>query len=189
MARENARDYFRVECQVLLGIRDTGATQVRGTTPDSYFPDSHHLNLLRDLSQIDHENAHLLHAINDRDRNLSAYLGAINRKIDTVARHLVSQLPAEVAGSEQTVSLSEGGISFVASRALEAGSTVALHLTLLPSYVGLASFARIVHREAHDGGYRLSASFEGLAEGDRQLLARHVMQVQLAQQRKRSVRD
>jgi len=184
-----SRDYFRVLCPVLLECRSCDITQVPRVAADSFFPSSEHLNLLRELTRIEHDNAHLLPAIADVDRNLSAYLGVINRKIDTVAKHLVEQYQAQAAAVEQEVSLSEGGLSFQSGESISQGNIVALHLTLLPSYIGFAAYAEVVSCEPHQDGFRISASFRSLSEADRQILARHVMQVQLQAKRKHGGRD
>lgn len=190
MATESkqARDYFRVRCPVLLACRNCDTDKVPRVSAESHFPNSEHMNLLRELNRIEHEHAHLLHALADLDRNLSVYLGAINRKIDAVARHMVSLHQSDSGDVEQEVSLSEGGLSFRSSEALVKGTIVALHLTLLPSYIGLASYAKIIACEPDGGGFRVSASFQSLPENDRQILARHVMQVQLQAKRAQSER-
>ena len=182
--RSDGREYFRVQCQILLSCRNCFSSKPPRVPADSFFPNSERLDLLKDLRHIDHDHAHLLHSISDSDRNVSAYLGAINRKIDAVARLLVAQMESESAGEKQLVSLSEGGLSFGGIEALERGSIVALHLTLLPSYVGFSTYAEIIDCEPEAEGFRLSASFSGLSDRDRQLISRHVMQVQSTEQRK-----
>ena len=141
------------------------------------------------LLRLDQENAPLLHAIAEKDRTVGGYLSLVNRKIDLVARHLLAQSPEAATGEEQTISLSEGGVAWHTAQHLPEGAVVALRLMLLPAWSAVTAYAVVVKSE-HDGAEPLvTASFEQLQEADRQLIARHVMQVQMAEQRRRAGRE
>lgn len=178
----NQRDFFRVDCRVLISQRVVGEHVPHDIAPDSHFPDGGHFGLLRELRRLDHESSHTLHAIGEKDRNVEAYLGQVNRKLDLLARHLASMTPGMDESDEQTVSLSEGGVSFHADPAPPPGSVVAIRLTLLPSWIGLTLYASVLGTA--DGQRNVSLRFENLQDADRQILARHVMQVQMSQQRR-----
>lgn len=60
---------------------------------------------------------------------------------------------------------------------------------LLPSWTAVTSHARVVKTEPGEAGVLVTASFDNLQESDRQLIARHVMQVQMAEQRRRAGRE
>ncbi len=177
----NQRDFYRVDCRVVVSQRAIGERVPRGLSADSHFPDSELFAMLRELRRLDHESSHMLHAIGEKDRNVEAYLGHLNRKFDLLARHLVSLTPAVTDGSEQTVSLSEGGIQFHANPPPPRGTMLAIRLTLLPSHVGLAIYGSVVAVGAEERN--VSVRFENLQDADRQILARHVMQVQMSQKR------
>jgi hypothetical protein len=187
---QNQRDFYRVDCPAIISHCVIGSHVVAGRPASDYFPDSEHFSLIRELRHLDHDASHLLHAINESDRNVGAYLAHINRKLDLLSRHLAALTPDMSRGSEQTISLSEGGLSFHVPEAPALDSVLALRITLLPSYIGLALFGRVVSPHAKDSeGRNVSVNFEHLQDADRQLLARHVMQVQMAEQRRRSGRD
>ena len=186
-SKDESREYFRISCPVLISVRDCGSSTLPTMKAADYFPQSSQVNLQRELNQMDQENAHLLHAIAENDRSLSHYLGVINKKIDAVARQLAVIAPDEEPGSEQQVSLSEGGITFRTVKPVPEQQAIALRVTLLPSYIGLSVYARITRcEETGHGDCLISAEFERLGDSDRQILARHVMQVQMAEHRKRS---
>ena len=181
----NQRDFYRVDCRVIISHCVAGDRVPAGRAPDSYFPDSEHFSLLRELRRMDHEAGHLLHTLGEHDRNLGAYFAHLNRKFDLLARHLAALTPELSRGSEQTISLSEGGLSFHAPQPPVPGSVLALRMTLMPAYVGIAVYASVVASgmQAREGR-NVSVNFEHLQDADRQLIARHVMQVQMAEQRR-----
>ena len=191
MSSGNQRDFYRVECRALIGVRVLGDRLPRDASPASFFGENVQVSLSRELMRIDQEYGQILHGIADRDRNLGNYLHAINRKIDALARHVLALAPEAQDDVEQTVSISEGGIAFRADEALAAGTVLALNMTLLPSRLAVAVFARVVGTQASADGHSLvvTTHFEHLQDAERQLIARHVMQVQMAEQRRRSGRD
>ncbi len=136
----NQRDFYRVDCHVMISHCAVGDHVPAGRSPDSYFPDSEHFGLLRELRRMDHDASHLLHALGEKDRNLGAYLAHLNRKFDALARHLAALTPEMSRGSEQVVSLSEGGASFHAAQPPAPGSVLAIRMMLLPAWVGIAVY-------------------------------------------------
>jgi PilZ domain len=183
--RTNQRDFYRIDCRVVISHCVVGDRVPAGRQPETFFPDSEHFNLLRELRRMDQDAAPLLHALGEDDRNLGAYLTHLNRKLDVLARHLAAMTPEMSRGSEQTVSLSEGGLSFHAPQPPAPGSVLALRLTLLPAYVGISVYGTVVAADAAAReGRNVSVHFERLQDADRQIIARHVMQVQMAEQRR-----
>jgi hypothetical protein len=178
----NQRDFYRVDCHVMISHCAVGDHVPAGRQPDSYFPDGEHFSLLRELRRMDHDASHLLHALGETDRNLGAYLAHLNRKFDALARHLAALTPEMSRGSEQVVSLSEGGVSFHAAQPPAPGSVLAIRMTLLPAWVGIAVYGIVVAAGA--GERNVAVNFERLQDADRQIIARHVMQVQMAEQRR-----
>jgi hypothetical protein len=186
---DNHRDFYRIECRAIVSCRVLGATVPRGASPGSHFDEDPALALSRELLRLDQDNSALLHAISEKDRAAGAYLAVVNRKIELLARHLLAQSPEATTGEEQTISLSEGGVAWHTTQPLPEGAIVALRLMLLPAWTAVTTYAEVIKAE-HGGAEPLvNASFENLEEADRQLIARHVMQVQMAEQRRRAGRD
>jgi hypothetical protein len=186
----NQRDFYRVECRAVLDYVALGDHLPAARSAESFFGDGEHFALLRELRKLDHDNAQLLHAIGESDRNVGSYLHLLNRKIDLLARHIAALSPGLKSGSEQTISLSEGGLSFAAADPPAAGSVLALRMTLLPAYAVLALFASVVKLQPlADGQVQVSLNFERLQDAERQAIARHVMQVQMAEQRRKAGRE
>jgi len=108
----------------------------------------------------------------------------LNKKLDTLAGVVANSLGSGCSQISTQASMSEGGLSFTSQTRLEEASYVAIELTLQPSYVTLVLFAQIIHCSAFDNAFKIALSFVHLKDSDRQLLAKHILQSQLAQKRK-----
>ena len=173
MQDADRREYYRIEDQVALSIvpleEDGGAALA---------DESGLFNLLGELSLLDFEAQHLLRQLGERDRMLGNLLRVMNRRIDLIGEAMAQSLRAEF-GAPQTVTLSEGGISFDHDQALASGELVSMRLLLMPHGLGLLLKARIAHcQPLGDGAHHIGAEFEALTDAQRQLLARHILQKQ-----------
>ena len=182
LSGDDRRDYFRIDDQVLLDVVKVDATEMN-LPPQHHFRQSGMFNLLRELRSIDAENNHILRNISEQDRELEYYLRGLNQKIELIASSLMEQSEHALAVQPQPVSLSEGGISFDSDIDYAVGDTLALQLTLLPERMGICVYLEISN--ICDVSPRIGANFIGLREGDRQVLARHIMQAQIIQRRLR----
>ena len=185
----NHRDFYRIECRAIVGFRSLGERPPEDAGPDTFFSDSPALLLSRELLRLEQEATPILAAIGEKDRAVASYLHVINRRIDLLSRHTLAQAPDTATGEEQSISLSEGGVVFRCAQALSVGSFVALRLLLLPAWTGVTTFGLVLKSETTAAGdTEISVEFESLQDTERQLVARHVMQVQMAEQRRRAGR-
>ena len=182
---ENLRDFYRVTCDVEMQIEPLSDDDIQGTyAAADFFPANNAFNLLRELRRLEFENSHLLHNINESDRDIGAYFSIINKKLELLARQ-VTELSGGPPHREQSVSLSEGGVAFHSDTVYETGTPVACQITLLPALFGVSVFGRVAHCEQTPEGRHIAVHFENLSDADRQILAKHVIQVQLAEKRRR----
>ena len=185
----NHRDFYRIECRAVVGFRPLGERLPKDAGADTFFSDSPALLLSRELLRLEQEAAPVMAAIGEKDRAVANYLHVINRKIDLLSRHILAQAPDTATGEEQSISLSEGGVVFRCPQALAVGGFVALRLLLLPAWTGVTAFGHVVKSEITAAGdTEISVAFDNLQDTERQLVARHVMQVQMAEQRRRAGR-
>lgn len=182
LSSEDRRDYFRVDDFVLLDMVKVDANALT-LPPQHHFRQNDMFNLLRALRNIDAENNHILRGIGEQDRELEYYLRGLNQKIELIASSLMEQTENTAAITPKPVSLSEGGVSFDSDEDYAVGDYLALQLTLLPERMGICVYLEICNLSDHTP--RIGANFVGLREGDRQVLARHIMQVQINQRRLR----
>jgi len=192
----NQRHYYRILDTVALEYREVPAavvpttmasTTATGKRPEDFFEMTAGFHLLTALNAVDQEHAAFLRSLHERDRELAGYLRGVNRKIELIAHAFA--LNGQDLGKlpRYEVSLSEGGIAFDAPQVLGNGQLLALKLTLLPRLVTIICFARVVSGTETEGQrpFSMSLEFIDLDEPQRQLLARHILRLQSAQQRNR----
>lgn len=178
------RDYFRIEDKVLLKVAVSNEAAAKAGHLPTAFNVDNSLNLTTQLRQIDHDNQSLLMQLGHQNKELESYLKSINKKIDMIA----SKIAQDHQSSEkpQTVSISEGGVSFSYKQVFSLGDVIAIQLTLLPSYVTLTLFGEVISCKETNTGYSIASSFLTLSDTNRQILAKHIMQVQLAAKRRQN---
>ncbi len=177
-AEPDRREYFRVEDRATLRYQIVPAEVVGRTPAESHFDNSEIFELLRDLRQIDQEHNNVLRGIAEQNRELGVYLKSISRKIELVANALTAVDQTRHKQEPQPVSISETSIAFKADTRLPKGAFIALELVLMPSHTALALYGEVVDSREDDGSMTV-VSFVRLRDGDRQILARHVLQVQI----------
>jgi len=176
------REYFRVEDRLILRYCTVAPDSVGLQPAENHFDNSDVFGLMRELRDIDHENNNLLRTLAEHQRELGQYLKGLNRKIDLIAGALAAGDEVRHAQTPRAASISEIGIAFVADAPLALGTTLALELMLLPQHTGLALYGEVVANRDEEPA-RTVISFLALRDSDRQVLARHVLQVQIAARR------
>jgi hypothetical protein len=179
------REYFRVDDQIILRYRVVAPEAINNTLAERHFDNADVFALLRELRQIDQENHNVLRSIAETNRELGIYLKSLNRKIDLITGALAVMDEAQQLQSPQPVSISETSLSFYAETELTVGTFVALELILLPQHTGLAIYGEVTAKRDNLERH-VVVSFLRLRDSDRQLLARHVLQVQIAARKQQS---
>jgi hypothetical protein len=177
------REYFRVEDRLLLRYRAVPADAALHTSAERHFDNSEVFELLRELRHIDHEHSTVLRALAEQNRDLGLYLKNMNRKIELVANALASLDQQQQGQTPLPASISESGLAFIAESRLEIGTTLALEMVLLPQHTALALYGEVVINRDQPPA-RSVVMFVRLRESDRQILARHILQVQIAAKRR-----
>lgn len=178
------RNYFRVEDEVIIRVAPCSEEAAFNGTIPSEFHEDDDFSLVNELQRIDHDNQQLLNQFAHQYRELELYLRGLNKKIDLIASQLVKS--KQHNKSKQVVTLSEGGIRFHSHQSFTKDRIIAIQLFLLPSYVSVILFGRVINCTSAGNGYSISTMFIGLSDTNRQILARQIMQVQLAAKRQQS---
>ncbi|HDZ57569.1 MAG TPA: PilZ domain-containing protein [Pseudomonas xinjiangensis] len=175
---EDKRDFFRIQDK--LGLEYCPITGPDELEHVGLKEQSPLYQLLSDLHLLDHESQHLLRQIGEKDRTLANYLKIINKRIDLIGK-VVALQSTEESWDTVEVTLSEGGMSFPATKKVELGSWLGMRITLLPALLGLTIPARVLRCDADTaapGCWIIGVGFEALTDPQRQLLARHILQKQ-----------
>jgi len=176
------REYFRVEDRALLRYCAVSTEAVAQIPAETHFADTDLFWLLRELRHIDRENHNVLRNLAEQNRELGLYLRGINRKLELMASAMLSLDPNRTALAPQDISLSEGGLSLLADPKLGIGSTLALELTLLPEQIGIVCYGEVIANRDEPPA-RTAIRFLQMPDSDRQLIAKHIFQVQIAARR------
>ncbi|MFL8991680.1 PilZ domain-containing protein [Pseudomonas sp. QLc11A] len=172
---EDRREYYRIEDTIALEIRPLSASEAAG---QEVLQDASPLfNLLSELHLSEFESQHLLRQINERDRNIAAFLKSQNKRIDLLSQVIAITVLGQI-GEPQPVIISEGGIDFQHPSPIAAGAHLSVKLVLMPQALGLLLRARVTHCDRKGDGYDVGTEFEHLTDAQRQLLARHILQKQ-----------
>ena len=187
---QDNRDYFRIQDWVILEFMEIEEEIMKDDSIESPLIVPSSFYLLNELHNIDAENNVLLHTISEKNRDIATYLKAINNKVELIARAFAESDESLDEILPQQVILSEGGLSFNHKKALPLDTCLALKLVLLPSHIGLLLYGRVVNCNEHiKGDYLINIVFEKLHENNRQLIARHVLQLQAKARREGMIED
>ncbi len=178
------RSFFRIEDDVLLRFQSIDKSSALANKIPTQFSDDPSYSLMHEIQLIDQENSRHLHTIAEHNRDLEIYLKSINKKIDAIAAHLAETIAPVTDQLPNTITLSEGGMSFRSDIELPHDEFLAIQVNFLPLHQTVVLFAKIINSSSIEGkGYNVAVSFVELSDYDRQIIAKHIMQVQLAKKR------
>jgi len=178
---DERRDYYRINDTVGLtyNICSDESEVPNAETFATEIPDE--FQLINHLSTIDMDSSTLLHSIQDVSPDISRYLKIINSKIEALARHVVTLGLTDEIQSQQ-VTLSAGGLSFVADENILNGSIIRSRMILYPSCSGILTYGTVVRSEpianTSPTQYDVAIEYSLINETDRDALVRHVLQLQ-----------
>jgi len=180
------RSYFRIDETIALEFIPVDEVTANKSQPESLFSNANSLKLYSELKKIDADNAQFLFQIKELSRPLAEYLHNLNRKIELLCQQLMAdQKPSPPSKTLRQVNLSEGGIAFGSTKAIEAGSYIGLRIVFLPSNSGLILFARSIRCEpSNTGEFQIAAKFHCVSELQQQLIGQQIMRAQMAEKRR-----
>jgi PilZ domain len=180
------RSFFRIDESIALEFKRVDEKTTNSLPAESHFSDGNALHLYTELKKIDADNAQYLHQIKELSRPLGEYLHNLNRKIELISHEFAkNQKPQAPAKTIKQVNLSEGGIAFGSSQALDASSYIALRLVFLPSNAGIIVYAKIIRSDLSEGGeFQIAAKFHKITSVQQHILGQQIMHAQIAERRK-----
>jgi hypothetical protein len=180
--QEDRREYYRIHDYIALDFRPLNDAEAHSHA--LLHDDSSLFNTLNELYTLELEAQHLLRQIDDTDRTLHSFLRVLNKRVDLLGSAMAQRL-YEQFGKPQPVTLSEAGLGFEHSTPLAMGSLLALRLLMPEQALCLLLRASVNHcQPIAEGRYQIGTKFEQLADTQRQLLARYILQKQAQERRK-----
>lgn len=178
------RSFFRIEDDVLLRYQSIDKSAALANQIPQQYVDDPSYSLMHEIQHIDKEYSRHLHAIGEHNRELEIYLKSINKKINAIAAHLAETIKPVTDQLPNTITLSEGGLSFRSHVEHPHDEYLAIQVSFLPLHQTIVLFCKIINCSPVQGeGYHVAVSFVELSDYDRQVIAKHIMQVQLARKR------
>jgi hypothetical protein len=186
MSSIDKRSFFRINNELSLSYHGVDAYTVENEKAEVQFTeDSQTLTLYSELHRLNTEATPLLSSIGDSNRVLADYLGILNKKIDLLARHSIAEKYVNNEVDPTAVNMSEGGIAFVARKALYKGSYIVLRLIFLDTFTTVSCYGRIIRCEENlTGAYQVAVKFLHLSAISQQILTKQIFKAQLRMKQK-----
>ncbi len=175
------RRFFRITDHVYLHIEQKNASSTQNSA-ELIYP------YINELRKIEAESRHILLQLQNSDPQIAVYLNALNRKIDCLSQAIFATHSSETLEANHFIQLSEGGFSAELDQAYEPGTLCHAKMILFPHLHTLFFKAKVIYcnnvsgakdsMNASKNTYRIGFEFIHLNEGDAQLLARHIINIQ-----------
>lgn len=182
---DDRRRYFRIRDRIAFCWFDVADEQAETRHPLSLLLGQ---SLFHDMHRIDAEHQNLLHALQEKSRDLGQYLHALNQKIELIARQLVLQNASDHYRTME-VMLSGNGIGFPVPEPMALGKLFDAYAVLLSSAVCVSFRARVVWCSTHHDQNWVGAEITRISEHDRDAIIRHTLHVQAQQRRSQKSED
>ncbi|WP_253041932.1 PilZ domain-containing protein [Pleionea sp. CnH1-48] len=182
MAQEQERrDFYRIDDEISLQIFpvDAAAGQPKRQSFDDQMPPE--FQMLRELRQLDSENAQTLSSIFEKNRSVGHYLKMQNEKIELIARYIVKHHGQSLKTTK--VNISGGGIRFRHPEALAEKSHLGLKIVLFPECFSFSSLAEVVSCQSDNGSFLIATEFRDIDHHDQDELIKHITRLQSRQLR------
>lgn len=188
--RGNRRSYFRIDDSVLLTYRQVpeeelleSLSNLEETVGDAFILAASFANISRTTRPLNRQIRLELPAV-------ANYLNVLERKIDILARIILTQQMGIEEEQTSEVNLSAGGLEFQAGEPLPVDSTLEIKLIVFPSRIGILAGGKVLRCESSNNNpdpasYTIAVEFTHLRESDRQLIIKHMLNKQSMQLRQR----
>ncbi|MBV1869852.1 MAG: PilZ domain-containing protein [Gammaproteobacteria bacterium] len=188
------RRFFRIDDRVFLQFQvdeQEGKEETSSSANESkVYP------YINEFRRISTESKHYLHSAENIDPHLTAFLQAMNRKIDCLAQAILFTQEEQPRDANCAIQLSEGGFSTLRNQAYSPGEILKCKIILYPDNHVLRFCSKVIY--CHEAPaltndsvksdfpvassdapiFQVGLEFMELNEGDSQLLARHIINKQ-----------
>lgn len=191
---DDRRRFFRIEDSVIFRYKVIPMDELPGrvTRLENGLPDQ--FTVTSDLAAIGQTMHAKLKRIEAKSPEVAAFLGALDEKINMLARAFLAQETEMAEQPACEVNISAAGMAFRAHNDLALGSMLELKIVLFPSYTGILTFGEVI-RCVYDPDtdaefpYDVAVDFAFIRDDDRDLLIKHVLGRQMDQLREKRLSD
>lgn len=174
----NRRNAVRVQDRVLFSYRSVTEEEYNAVRKD----------FSRGISFYNTENVaemqlfvgarNALDSLRERDRDLADFLNYLDTKMNMMLQKIGGEKSPFESLKLQKVTLSASGLSFFCAEELAIGQLLDMHLVLLPSYLHIYCYGKVVNCVEVERGekgtvYKIAVTFVLLLDDDRERLIQH----------------
>lgn len=176
-SNQDQRNFFRVTDEVILLCKPVDRDSAVHSPAVSHFPELAQHQQLSDFRKLGLEQTKLLTELQSDHPAIANLFKLQNRRLELLANQMIKIESPEQA--PELVSLSEGGVAFYSDKPCYKGSHLALSLFFIHSGTNIFCFGEALRVEtSKDNRFHIAAKFQRMAEADKTLLARHILQAQ-----------
>ncbi len=183
---ENRRAHFRIATQVSFQLAKISPEQVNVETLKRLAHPQHFLS--QKMAKIDQDNSQLLKLIEDRHREIAAYLKGQDEKFDILNQIINTQQFKSFKPPKSCV-VSPDAVALPFRVEGEANDNFFVELLLRPESLYIPAIARLVRIDENKDKLSSILQFRVISELDRDRIFKHMRQVEAKQRRTESTPD
>jgi c-di-GMP-binding flagellar brake protein YcgR len=175
------RNFFRIDDIALLCYRPVAKEEVGQSMNGDDQLTIDKLSLKARFDSISRELQPLFRVIEAGSPEIAQYLSSLDRKLNLLSEYYVEVAMGDMDMRPQKINLGAGGLSFISSSPIMAGSLLELRMVLLPENYGVYTYARVVNCvrcsdiTPENTGYKISVEYERMSDEVRDIITRHVL--------------
>jgi len=179
---EERRQYFRIQNKLYMCYElvenDGNATLDTVKEPDESKV-SMEIELLNELSQLEEQNKQFLKTLDKADNRVINHISSVNSRLSLLSKRVIQALDVDFS-ELMDVDISGGGLRFESDKSLKTEQRIKLELILMPKYIGMTLFAKVVDSIALNtgDGFCVAIEFIEISESDRDAIIGHIFKTQ-----------
>lgn len=183
MATRERRNYYRINYPLALEYQRVDMKTILASEEPQQFNVSPYFTLQLHLAELETEFLGMYNRVNETQPQVAACLELLNRKVELIGKTLVrGDLEVEDAHIVDA-NLSESGLAFTASEAIESKTLLALKLVFPNDSIGLLLYGEVVRCEPSGDQFEIGVHYLKMPERCRSILARTIIRAQMRQRR------
>jgi len=186
---EERRRFFRIEDDICLDISIVSEQEYSEAPYELNKVQKSAFALSATFATLNQVHLPMMNSIRTSYPEIAQYLDLMNKKLDSLGRHILDEeLPCS-ENNQQKVNISASGIAFQSKQNYSLNQPLMLRLVLLPEKIGIEVFGRVINTQTSpdaDDEILISVDFEHIREEDQEILIKHNLNKQMQELREKS---
>jgi len=186
---EERRRFFRIEDDICLDISIVSEQEYSEAPYELNKVQKSAFALSATFATLNQVHLPMMNSIRTSYPEIAQYLDLMNKKLDSLGRHILDEeLPCS-ENNQQKVNISASGIAFQSKQNYSLNQPLMLRLVLLPEKIGIEVFGRVINTQTSPDAndeILISVDFEHIREEDQEILIKHNLNKQMQELREKS---